>query len=169
MTRRDALGAALLATLAAPSAAVAGIASPDEADALQDLIAGEHGSAFAYEEAQDAVPELGELATLGAHARDHALALATELAAIGLNTRPAPRRAVQLGPLTARVAAARDRAAVLAAAIALEEALARAYRRALTGLPDAKIAMTAATVLASHAQHLVLLRRLAGRDPLAAA
>jgi hypothetical protein len=35
------------------------------------------------------------------------------------------------------------------------------YKSALPALPDAKIAMTAATILASHAQHLLILRRAA--------
>ena len=35
------------------------------------------------------------------------------------------------------------------------------YKGALPELPDAKIAMTAATILASHAQQLFILRRSA--------
>ncbi len=50
----------------------------------------------------------------------------------------------------------------VAAAVALEEELVALYRNALPALPDAKIAMTAATILASHSQHLLILRRETG-------
>ena len=53
------------------------------------------------------------------------------------------------------------------AAVALEEELVALYPSALPALPDAKIAMTAATILASHSQHLLILRReTADRDGL---
>ena len=47
---------------------------------------------------------------------------------------------------------------VLANAVLAEEAMVDVYKTALPALPDAKIAMTAATILASHAQHLFILR-----------
>ena len=40
------------------------------------------------------------------------------------------------------------------------------YQTALAGLPDAKIAMTAGTILASHSQHRLMLPREDGADPL---
>ena len=49
---------------------------------------------------------------------------------------------------------------MLAAAIALEEDLVAIYKQALPSLPDEKIAMTAATILGSHAQHLFILREV---------
>ena len=47
----------------------------------------------------------------------------------------------------------------LPAAGALEQELVDALPAALPALPDAKIAMTAATILASHSQHLLMLPR----------
>jgi hypothetical protein len=55
-----------------------------------------------------------------------------------------------------------ERKPVYAAAIALEESLVALYREAVPALPDAKIAMTAATILGSHSQHLLILRNAAG-------
>ena len=49
----------------------------------------------------------------------------------------------------------------------LEEDLREIYRTGLPALPDAKIAMTAATILASHSQHVLILEREIGQDPLA--
>ena len=42
-----------------------------------------------------------------------------------------------------------------------------AYQAALPLLPDAKVASTVATILASHAQHGLIVERRTGRDPLA--
>jgi hypothetical protein len=53
---------------------------------------------------------------------------------------------------------------VVTAGITLEQELVDAYRRALAGLPDAKVAMTAATILASHVQHHLILRMAAGES-----
>jgi hypothetical protein len=45
------------------------------------------------------------------------------------------------------------------AALALERDLVALYRSVLPKLPDSKIAMTAATILASHSQHALILQR----------
>ena len=93
------------------------------------------------------------------HESDHADALATEVAAVGLGRPLRP-------PLTGNaqeLAEASDRRAVLEAAVKLEDELVDAYRGSLVLLPDAKIAMTAATILASHAQHRFILGLAAGR------
>jgi hypothetical protein len=87
------------------------------------------------------------------HEWDHAAALATQLAAVGLGTPRRPEVVSSLDATAERLARARGRDAVLAAATALEDELVALYRSALRGLPDAKIAMTAGTILASHAQH----------------
>jgi hypothetical protein len=47
---------------------------------------------------------------------------------------------------------------VLSSAVLVEEAMLDVYKTALPALPDAKIAMTAATILASHAQRLFIFR-----------
>jgi hypothetical protein len=51
----------------------------------------------------------------------------------------------------------------LEAAIALEESLVRDYSEALVDLADPSVLQTAATILASHAQHLA--RQRAGELP----
>ena len=105
--------------------------------------------------------------TLRRHEWDHAAALATELAAVGLGTPQRPRKLADLDATAERLARARERRAVLLAAAALEEELVALYRTALPALPDAKIAMTAATILASHSQHRLMLPREDGGDWLA--
>jgi hypothetical protein len=51
------------------------------------------------------------------------------------------------------------------AAIALEDTLVQEYAAALVDLADPSVLQTAATILASHAQHRARLRARAGRDP----
>ena len=78
----------------------------------------------------------------------------------GLLERGEPARAV----LEADGAAARRDAA-----IAFERALIRGCADRLAQLDEPGILRTVATVMASHAQHLALLERAAGRDPLSSA
>jgi PP-loop superfamily ATP-utilizing enzyme len=61
------------------------------------------------------------------------------------------------------------RRAALRAALALEADLISAYAKALKMLVEPNTAMTVGRLAASHAQQQVLLRRAAGRDPLASA
>src|SRR5262249_22919497 len=84
-----------------------------------------------------------------ANETDHADALTTELAAIGLGRPLAP-------PLDATSQQLADRADK-ESAIKLEDELVDAYVQSLPHLQDAKIAMTIATILASHAQHRLML------------
>ena len=165
--RRGALRAGALAVAAVALApAAAARAGSDEGGLLLGLWRRETAAAFAYASVLHADPIL---ALLRSHEADHAAALATELAAVGLSTPPAPERAADLDVAAERLAAAGpERMPVLAVAAALEEGLVELYREALPALPAAKIAMTAATILASHSQHLLILRRETGRDPLAA-
>lgn len=134
--------------------AVAG-AAPTEGAVLLDLMAREQRAKLAY---TAALKTLGasapqELATIRSNESDHADAISTELAAIGLG-RPLPPK---LEGAAAALAAATARAGVLKAAVALEDELIGAYRASLPSLPDAKIAMTLATILGSHAQHRFIL------------
>jgi hypothetical protein len=96
--------------------------------------------------------------TLRGHEADHAAALATALAAVGLGTPKAPMWAAELD-VTAELLARSDADTAIANAVALEQELVTLYRGAVPNLPDAKIAMTAATILASHSQHLLILQR----------
>jgi hypothetical protein len=157
MRRRELLLAAA-GVLAAPATASA---APTEGDVLLELMGLEQSAKAAYGAAirgigAEAAPEL---ATVRRHESDHADALATELAAVGLAR---PRRP-KLAGTAAQLAHAPDRGAVLDAAVKLEGELVDAYRAALADLPDAKVAMTAATILAAHSQHRLILRLAAGQ------
>jgi hypothetical protein len=159
LRRRDALragGLALAATVLGPG--VAGAAT-DEGGLLLGLWRREMGAALAYDRVAHLDPRL---VTLRGHDTDHAAAVATELAAVGLGTPEPPRWAADLDVTAERLARSKTRADAVAAAVALEEELVTLYRTALPALPDAKIAMTAATILASHSQHLLILRRETG-------
>lgn len=136
MRRRDVLLAAAGAALARPA-----VASAAEGDVLDRLIRREEAAALAYEQ---------HGMTLAArHAADHAKALRTHVAALG-RAGPAP-------------ASAPSR---IGTPLALGRSLLAAYEDALSALAEPSILRTAATIAASHAQHLALLRREAGQDPL---
>jgi hypothetical protein len=156
--RRRELLLAAAGLLAVPSVAEA---APTEGDVLLDLMRREQSAKLAY---ADALKALGsgapiELVTIRRHESDHADALATELAAVGLGRPIAPRT---LAGAAAGLSGARDRAEALDRAVELEDELVRAYLEALNGLPDPKVAMTAATILASHSQHRLILGLAAG-------
>lgn len=158
MRRRELLVAAA-ATLATPATALG--RTPTEGDVLLDLMRREQSAKLAYGAASKALGSQApqELVTIRQHESDHADALATQLAAVGLGR---PLRPPLTG-IAQELSEASDRRAVLEAAVKLEDELVDAYRRSLVLLPDAKIAMTAATILASHAQHRFILGLAAGR------
>jgi hypothetical protein len=139
---------------------VAAQARPDAtAAALKVLVTREFAAAFAYRTAGD-----GRLA---AQETEHALALNAHLEAVGTRRLLPPRGARGLDPAAARLAAAvgaRERAG---AAIVLERSLLEAYAAALGDLYDPSTVRTAATVMASHGQHLVVHYEALARDPLA--
>jgi hypothetical protein len=156
VNRRTALKLGGLTFAAAALRPALARARADEGGLLLGLWRREMGAALAYGLVLHADPIL---ALLRSQETDHARALATALAAVGLTTPPAPEAPADLDIASQRLAeSGPDRADVLAAAVALEEALVAIYTDALPSLPDEKIAMTAATILGSHAQHLFILR-----------
>lgn len=150
--RRDFLLAAAGGLVVLPSRAVA--ASEPDPELLLELFAREDAAARAY---RRAVPE--PLPGIAAQAGDHAAALRTTLDAFGLT----PREGA-LDPAALRLAESRE-AGKLDAAIALEASLVDAYSAALLRFEEEGVLQTAASILASHAQHHARLRLLAGRDP----
>jgi Ferritin-like domain len=156
VSRRAALRAGGLALVAAAFARpTLASAATDEGGLLLGLWRREMGASLAY----DRIAHLEPLfVTLRGHEADHAAAIATELAAVGLGTPRPPQWAGDLDVTAERLARSNADTA-LAAAVALEEELVALYRSAVPALPDSKIAMTAATILASHSQHLLILRR----------
>jgi hypothetical protein len=151
-SRREVLVAAAALALARPAAAGA---AEDDAQTLLRLLAREDAAAAAYERSR---PE--PLPGVAAAEADHAKALRTQLEALGW-TDVAPLDAPARRPTEAADDARLD------AAIALEETLVDDYLAALPGLTAPGILRTAATILASHSQHLARLRSAAGRDPFA--
>ena len=150
LSRRRALAgaAALLLTRAAPAAAQ----EPDSAGALLELLAREQAAALAYR-------TVG-MERLAAQEGEHVRALAPQLESLGLPV-PFPARP-GLDGAARRLAAAAGPSARARAAISLETELVRAYRAALDRLDDPSIIRTAATIMAGHGQHLVVLQA----DPL---
>jgi hypothetical protein len=145
--RRELLVAAASAALVRPAPAAAEV-DRDPA-ILAGLVALEEAAAFAYRtQARPAV------FALAAHETAHAEALRTHLAALGREGPRAPRTAAELDAPARRVVKAGD----LSAAVALEESLLAAYRDALAAIVEPSILRTAATIMASHAQHRALLR-----------
>jgi hypothetical protein len=153
----------LLATAGLAVGASTARAETDEGGLLLGLWRRELNANYAYAQVVHMDPLL---VTLRRHEWDHAAALATELAAVGLGTPRPPHAISDLDVTSERLARAGSRTEVLSAAAALEDELVALYRAALAGLPDAKIAMTAATILASHSQHRLMLPREDGADPL---
>jgi hypothetical protein len=156
MKRRAFIGAAALLALRPQRA----LAASDEGGILLGLWRREAAAQFAY---SSVMLTEALLIQCGEQERDHARAVATQLAAVGLGTPRGPSTVEDLdiaAQLLAR--AGTDRKAVYAAAIALEESLISLYKEAVPALHDAKIAMTAATILGSHSQHLLILRNAAG-------
>jgi hypothetical protein len=153
MKRRELLiaGAAALALPATARAA------SDEVGLLTGLWRREMGAALAYAKVLQADPIL---ALIRSHETHHAAALATEIQAVGLFTPPPPKTLADVDSAAERLGTSAPH--VLEAGIALEQDLVEAYKQALPLLEDEKIAMTAATILGSHAQHLLMLRRAAG-------
>jgi hypothetical protein len=156
MRRRELLAGATAAAVtlrAAPARAAS-----DEGGLLLGLWQREVGLALAYRSVVHADPVFS---LLRAHARDHAAAIATELAAVGLGTPKPPETPEDLDIAAQRLATS-ARGSALANAVLVEEGMVAVYTGALPALPDAKIAMTAATILAAHAQQLFIVRRAAG-------
>jgi hypothetical protein len=160
VSRRSALRAGAL-TLAAAALGRPSLASAatDEGGLLLGLWRREMGASLAYDRVAHTNPLF---VTLRGHEADHAAAIATELAAVGLGTPQAPKWASEID-VTAELLARAKPDTALPAAVALEEELVALYRSAVPALPDAKIAMTAATILASHSQHLLILQRQTDR------
>jgi hypothetical protein len=158
LTRRAAL-AGLLGAALAPATALAG---PDEGGDLVALWRREAAAELAYRAHRGA---FADAETLQAHCGMHVSALSTELAALGIPFPAKPAGPAQYDPL-ARALAVASGDAVLPAAIAMEHGLVAAYRAALPVPTDLKVAVTLATLEASHAQHELILRAEHGLEPL---
>lgn len=161
LSRREALAAGVAGAAALVLAPAAGAAKPDEGAALTALARAEEDSAFVYLDSG-----LGLLGPLGEQETEHAKALAVQLEALGLPS-PSPARVREgLPPAALRVLDAGGTKDRLRAAIAWEQELIEGCARRLAALEEPGAIRTVATIMAGHAQHQTLLRRLAGLDTL---
>jgi hypothetical protein len=106
-----------------------------------------------------------------AHEREHAMALATALEALGADKPEPPRSATELDRTLAvlgvrPLSAADGPRARLTVLLELEEALIARWVRAHRGLQDPNLMRTATQVLACQGQHAVALRAALGEDLL---
>jgi hypothetical protein len=149
--------AALPGALAARDA-LAGPAG--DASLLEHLVALEQRSVLAYTAAADdgrlgAFEPVARL--LAEQEQEHAEGLGRALRRLG----GAPPRADDSPP----AAASSGLRALAGLAVELETTLVAAYQDALARLDSPELISTAASVVASHAQHLVVLRQALGLDP----
>ncbi|MEA2409810.1 MAG: hypothetical protein QOC77_371 [Thermoleophilaceae bacterium] len=168
ITRRQALAGAVVAAVAAPGAA----ASPaDDAKqkraqmALTLALTVEQTCVVAYE----AIANSGKLSvratalmrSLLGDDRQHAAQLLMALDAQDVNPPIPPRRATIRG-----LAAVHEDRSAAQFAIALEERAVGAYSEAVRNLSDANLLRTVAGAMGTDGQHLVVLRSLAGQEPV---
>ena len=98
--------------------------------------------------------------------QEHADALTTALTSLG-GTPPAPPQGVaDVDKVVEGLRDVRSRADVLSFLIELETAAVAAYFDAHAKLGEAKLLQSAATIMATEGQHLVVLRRAAGTEPV---
>ena len=162
LSRRAALAAGLSGAAAlALGPAAAAARGTGEGAALTALARAEEESAYVYRTTGS-----GHILSLAEQEDEHAKALAVQLEALGLPSPQPARGRDGLPPAALRVFGARGSEARLRAAIAWEQALIDGCARRLAALEEPGAIRTVATIMAGHAQHQAMLRRLAGLDPL---
>jgi hypothetical protein len=152
ITRRAVLAGAGGILLARPSRALGADAV---AASLLELLELEQQAALGYRLAG------GELARIGEQEHEHALAVAGLLGGLARPQPDPPTRRSQLQGRAARVAGGD-----VDGAIALERALLDAYAKGIRVFEEPGMRRTAATIMASHGQHLSVLYESSGRDPM---
>ncbi len=103
---------------------------------------------------------------LRGHERRHADTLTTALTDLGGEPPPAPAGVKAVDAVVKGLGTLGTKADVLAFAIALETAAVAAYYDAQAKFIEPRLLQTAASIMASEGQHLVLLREAAGRLPV---
>jgi rubrerythrin len=101
--------------------------------------------------------------TLRDHEREHADALTTALTDLGGTPPAPPTGAGDVDEVVKGLRDLRTRADVLRFAIELETAKVAAYHDAQAKFVEARLMQTGASIMAAEGQHLVVLRRAAGR------
>jgi len=160
-TRRGLIAGAALALVAARPAR----ADVSEPAAVRALIRHEDAAAAAYALAAEATED-ALLERIARQDAQHAHVLRVQYEALTIDAGHRPPDAERAVPAAARLAGERSRAGAVAAAIALERELRRAYVASGSALIDRRVLQTVATILGSHAQHMAVLREAAGRPML---
>ncbi len=167
------LGGAALAVSAVPllwSARTASADSSTDVPSMQNAITLELATVIAYDTVLGGAtlsgPLRGVLRDFRAHEQEHADTLTTALTDAGGAPPPAPKGAGAVDEFAKGLGAARSQADVLSFLIELETAAVAVYFDAMGKLGDARLLQTSATVMANHGQHLAILRRRAGRQPV---
>lgn len=159
LTRRRALAAAVAAPLILRAAPAVGADNSADAALVTELLRAELLLQRSYEACTSGPRAPARIARrFKRHEDQHVAALAQALEALGAPGVPPPRRL----PVRAR-RSGRGRLRYL---LALEESTLRLMHDAVGRLSDDKLLQTTATILGCQAQHLVVLRRALGREPL---
>jgi rubrerythrin len=172
LVRRGVLsGGIAVAAVAAPALLkTVGAAAQADGDAriLEDAIRIEQTAVFAYGLAHDSgklqPPIARKFRRMRNQRRDHASTLITALEHLGVAPPAKPTRVGQVKGLAEALAGGQR--AILEFAVALEERAVAGYYRAAPRLEDAKLLQLSATIMANEGQHLVILRRALGKDPV---
>jgi rubrerythrin len=163
-TRREAIAAAIAAgaALALPEMAVASSEEDDARAALGTVFAIEQTALVAYEAIANNGVLKDTLKGFVDQERQHCAQIQAELQSMGAKP-PIPPRRTDIPGLHAALG---SRRAALTFAIALEERAIGAYEAAIGALIDPNFMRTSAGAMGTDAQHLVILRQLAGLPPV---
>jgi ferritin-like protein len=101
-----------------------------------------------------------------AHEQAHADALTTALTDLGGAPPPAPKGVGAVDKVVEGLSDVRTQNDVLTFLISLEMAAVAAYFDAQAKLGEARLLQTTASIMANEGQHLAILRRRAGKNPL---
>jgi rubrerythrin len=144
-------------------------ASSGDADILARAITLERIAVLAYGVAIDSTLLSSDFADIARRFRDHeqqhADALVTALTDLG-GSPPPPPTVKDIDGVVKGIGDVKSEADVASFAIELEMATVAAYYDAHHKLIDAKLLQTGASIMASEAQHLVVLRQAVKRDPV---
>jgi hypothetical protein len=151
LSRREALAAGLAGAAGLALVPAVARAAEDEGDALTALVKAEQEAAYIYGNAG-----LPGAATIARQDEEHARALASHVEAVGLKAPGPTRGRAGLPPEALAVLDADGEAARRQAAMAFERSLIAGCAQRLAVLEQANTVRTLATVMAGHAQHLVL-------------
>ena len=112
-------------------------------------------------------PALGVvLRRFRAHEQEHADALVTALTSLGGTPPAPPQGAADVDKVVEGLRDVRSRADVVTFLMELETAAVAAYFDAHAKFGEAKLLQTGASIMANEGQHLVVLRKAAGQNPI---